>query len=222
MQRSISSNSRRGFRLFEVVLLSFLLMIVFGLLLPGCSGKDPRIESQANLKQIGLALENYIVVNNSKLPPCEIKGGKNAPGYFEPLLPYMESNYKTFMAPLDPNLSTGGQHPLSYAIPRSWGEKPFSGKMVMPDSFKKRGVSNSISCVEASCGANGTKQVTGTSTMYDSEKGITTAAVGPWDGQANAFSPAGCQAVMMDGSVRNFTAAQSPDLITASQPNKKE
>ncbi len=38
--QATTSSRRRGFRLIEVVILSFLLMIVIGLLLPGCSGSD--------------------------------------------------------------------------------------------------------------------------------------------------------------------------------------
>ncbi len=182
-----------------------------------------RKQSQNNLRQIGIAVQNYAGAYSGKLPSAAKKGGKDAPDFFKDLLPYMENNAKILQAPLDPNLANGGQQPNSYAIPHSWSEKPYDGKIVIPDSFiKNRGTSSSICCVEASCGAGGTKQVSGTSTTYDSDKGISSAVAGPWDGQANAFSAAGCQVVFMDGSVHNAPASLTQDFIHCSNPNSKE
>jgi len=135
----------------------------------------------------------------------------------------MESNYKVLQAPLDPNLDHNlWPKGLSYAIPGSWSQKPFNGKIILPESFKARGMSNSIGCVEASCGAGGTKLVSGTPVTYDSGKGPSVAVAGPWDGRANAFSSSGCMAVLMDGSVRNVTLAQAADFLRCSDPSNPE
>jgi len=225
----IISRSRHGFALHELPIVIVIIAIMIGLLVPAVERvreTTARDQSAFNLKQIGLAMQEFASANEGRLPDCGIldQANGNAPLFFfgqgeMSLAHYMENNLKTLQAPLDPNLGSGGPQALSYAIPRKWGEIGF---MVLPASFNMRGTSHCIGCVEATCGAGGTKQVSGTSTMYDSERGISTAVVGPWDGQGNAFTPSGCQVVMMDGAVRNVPIAQSASFICCSDPKNED
>jgi len=215
---------RRGFSLFELLVILAILAILLGLLLPAVQKireAAARAEAQKNLRQIGLAVHNYCSALNGSLPPCAVKDGKNAPDFFKELLPYVESNYKTFQAPLDPNLGDLEAKPLSYAIPLSWSKKPLEGKVVMPASFNNRGTSQCVCAAEATCGMGATKRITGTSTMYNSDKGPDPfpTAKAAWDGNASSFAPAGCQVAMMDGSVRMVTQKQGNDFIICSDPS---
>ena len=105
-----------------------------------------RAQSENNLKQIGLAMANYAGTNNGDLPGLSDAGPTStaapytgayffsdvtAPGSTSNagnalptagLITYMENNFKTFQAPLDPCLGSGaaGNPPLaalSYGVP---------------------------------------------------------------------------------------------------------
>src|SRR6266851_10113304 len=90
------SSSRPGFTLFQLLIVLALLAILVGLLLPAVQKvrmAAARIQSQNNLKQIGLALHNYYDVNG-KMPPGIDNNNFSVATH---LLPYIEQDnlYKT-------------------------------------------------------------------------------------------------------------------------------
>jgi prepilin-type processing-associated H-X9-DG protein len=82
---------RPAYTLFQLLVLLAFLLILLGLLLPAVQKvreAAARMESQNNLKQIGLACHNYMDTNG-KLPPGA--DGKNFSGLVY-LLPYIEQD----------------------------------------------------------------------------------------------------------------------------------
>jgi type II secretory pathway pseudopilin PulG len=82
---------RPAFTLFHLLIILALLAILLGLLLPGAAKlkeRAARMESQNNLKQIGLAAHNYLSVMNHFPPGCDENNFSAAIH----LLPYIEQD----------------------------------------------------------------------------------------------------------------------------------
>jgi prepilin-type processing-associated H-X9-DG protein len=87
--RAISS--RRGFTLFQLLVILAILGILLGLLLPAVAKvreAAARTQSQNNLKQLGLAAHNYLSAYN-KFPPGNDANNFSATAY---LLPFVEQD----------------------------------------------------------------------------------------------------------------------------------
>src|SRR4051812_5620126 len=83
--------SRNAFTLFELLILLALFLIGLGILLPTAARmreQSVRMQSQNNLKQIGLAAHNYLSSNNV-FPPGVDANNFSAAAY---LLPFLEQD----------------------------------------------------------------------------------------------------------------------------------
>ena len=129
MTNSLSFTKKRGFTLVELLVVIAIIGILIGLLLPAVQAAREaarRMQCTNNLKQLGLAVQNYHDVNQA-LPAARAQlaqsdyihnGSKSAGGGFNTtvfLLPFIELNqtYTEMISYTDPNRSPRLRHPWS-------------------------------------------------------------------------------------------------------------
>jgi type II secretory pathway pseudopilin PulG len=240
----IRSASRHGFAWIELVLVVVILAILaFLFLLPAVQKvreAQARTRSQNNLKEIGIALNNYAGANNNQFPNClafnqpfffcgtsEVRGVWNGlpnpgPAFQNGLLSFMRGDVKLLAAPLDVNLGNAdtvdvGPAPCCYSVPASWQGLATSGYLHLPASFQ-RGTSQCIGAAEMT-----TQDVSYASIVPFALKPYTPAIPNTPSTTANNFSSNGIQVVLVDGSVRNVSQAANAEgtgeFILSQQPN---
>lgn len=87
---------RSGFTLVELLVVVTIIGILIALVIPGVGAireKSDRVKCASNLRQIGIALQNYAGENNGELPPAK---DNRYPGdgrvWFQALEPYVGKN----------------------------------------------------------------------------------------------------------------------------------
>jgi prepilin-type N-terminal cleavage/methylation domain-containing protein len=131
------SKRSRGFTLIELLVVIAIIAILIGLLLPAVQkvrDAAARTQSQNNLKQMGLAINNIGGTYNTAIPPSLgpfPSGSLFSASLFTHMLPYIEQNnlynviiggttasyltvVKTYIAPADPTNSTSTPGLTSY------------------------------------------------------------------------------------------------------------
>ncbi len=164
---------RSGLTLLEMLVVIAIIAILIGLLLPAVQKVREaalRLESMNNLRQIGLAVQNFADANDDRIPSIDGKPGTANVGQslFVALLPYVDQSalyaayaadpstpavkVKTYVSPADFTFS--GQDPLeaSYAA----NAQVFIGSPRLPGVYLD-GASNTIAFGEhyAECNSKG-------------------------------------------------------------------
>jgi prepilin-type N-terminal cleavage/methylation domain-containing protein len=111
--RSGRSNSRLAFTLVELLVVIAIIGILIALLLPAIQAAREaarRSSCENNIRQVGLAMHNYMDANKNRLPPGYANGGTDSTGKIIPkssfhtfILPFIEENtaYKAYDFKLD-------------------------------------------------------------------------------------------------------------------------
>ncbi|HVX62420.1 MAG TPA: DUF1559 domain-containing protein [Pirellulales bacterium] len=187
--QSVRLRARSAFTLVELLVVIAIIGILIALLLPAVqAAREAARRSQCtnNLKQIGLALQNYHDIHKKFPPSCFnqgwTNGGSISPAYdpgqtvmnthgFTVLLPMLEQqaayNRFKFYAAAGACVSGGGGYPLAGGDPSATGNDQVMGMLLPVFLCPSDSGSQTVKPNDANYGISASSSVKGAKTTYD-------------------------------------------------------
>ena len=135
--RNQNTSRNRGFTLVELLVVIAIIGILIAMLLPAVQAAREaarRMSCSNNLKQMGMAIHNYVSAHSGTFPPGAGVGGSTsitgyAHGLFSKMLPYLEEEVAT--GTFDPTVDTRSQQ-VRYTPIKVYVCPSYSGPSVIP------------------------------------------------------------------------------------------
>jgi prepilin-type N-terminal cleavage/methylation domain-containing protein/prepilin-type processing-associated H-X9-DG protein len=121
-------NKRSGFTLVELLVVIAIIGMIVALLLPAVNmarESARRVNCQSNLKQVGLAMESYLILHRDKFPEMAMLPSvtPEKPTVFDVLGPFMEKNRAALECPSDPTFFMAEGQSYEYRSLRLAGKR---------------------------------------------------------------------------------------------------
>jgi type II secretory pathway pseudopilin PulG len=228
----IRESSRRGFTLFQLLVVLGVLFLLAGILLARLQRAREAAErsvSTGHLKQMCIAMHVCAAAHDSAMPPSAGKFAGKGGSFFFHICPYIEQDnvwqnnatdviLKLYIAPLDPSNQGAFKPWTSYASNAAvFGVNP-EKPAKLPARFGTKGTSRTVILMEryavASTKIHAWADPGELATYLDGPKSLVEVGLRPQNASntaAHAFTRAGCQVGLGDAAIRTI----SPEMKLA-------